>query len=119
MDREFFSEKERVASRCTSERGETLFSDNELRLIADDISKRIIEAFEYLPLSEITFLLRTNSATVRSFIEGGKMPSVEVLLGINRITGVSIDWILTGKGEKHPSLVEVFNSLEGTALVKS
>jgi hypothetical protein len=92
----------------TSERGEKLLSDDAMRQIAADISSRIIEAFHHLPDSEITFLLKTDSATVKTLIEGEQLPSTEMLLCIHKVTGVSIDWILTGKGANCPNSVEFF-----------
>src|SRR5215213_3201087 len=96
----------------TSERGEKLFSADVLRQIAADISSRIIEAFHHLPNSEITFLLKTGSAIVKALIEGKQLPSTEMSLCIHKVTGVSIDWILTGKGAKHTNLVEFYNAFE-------
>ena len=85
----------------TSERGEVIFSVEETTRIGTAIAARIVEAFRYQPISEIAFLLKTNTEKVRSFLEGEEFPSIEMLLSIRRTTGVSIDWLLTGEGAKY------------------
>jgi hypothetical protein len=90
----------------TSEKGEVFFSEDEISQNKADIGMRIIEAFGYQPELEIAFLLKTNSITVNSFIEGEEFPPTEMLLSIHRATGVSIHWLLTGEGTKHPSFNE-------------
>jgi hypothetical protein len=81
----------------TFENGEKLFTEFEEKEIGLLIGKRILEAFNNQPISEIAFLLKTNSALIKSFTEHGKLPPTEILLGIHKLTGVSIDWLLTGK----------------------
>ena len=88
----------------TSEKGEVIFSKEETQRIKTDIARRIIEAFGYQPNSEIAFLLKTTTTTIKSFIEGEEFPPAEILLSIHKITGVSIHWLLTGEGAKNLSL---------------
>jgi hypothetical protein len=88
----------------TSEKGERLFSRNEILPIALEIGQRILEIFGYQEISKITFRLRSGSRDVNAIVNGEVLPSVELLLGIQKITGASIDWILTGKGDKFPPL---------------
>ena len=85
----------------TDEKCEKLFSKSEMECLASNISRRILEAFHFLPEREIAFLLRTNSVHIKAFIEDGELPSTEMLLSIHKVTGVSIDWILTGQGAKY------------------
>lgn len=84
----------------TSERSERLFSQNEMLPAALDIGRRILEIFGYQEISKIIFRLKSNSREINEVINGDALPSVELLLGIQKMTGASIDWILTGKGNK-------------------
>ena len=84
----------------TSEKGEHLFSRNELLPAALDIGRRILEIFGYQEISKIIFRLKSNSREINEVINGEALPSAELLLGIQKTTGASIDWILTGKGSK-------------------
>jgi hypothetical protein len=84
----------------TSERGEKIISVSEMSQIKNSVGRRIVEAFNYHPDSEIAFLLKTNSKTVKSFTEGEELPATQILLSIHKITGVSIHWLLTGEGTK-------------------
>jgi hypothetical protein len=86
----------------TSEKGERIFSADEMKQIKNNIGRRIIEVFNYQPNLEIAFLLRSSCKTVKSITEGEDFPPVEMLLCIHKITGVSIHWLLTGEGAKHP-----------------
>jgi hypothetical protein len=88
----------------TSEKQKTLLSKKEIQQITIGIKKRIAETFDYLSNKEIACLLKTNTATVKSFTEDGELPTIEILLCIHKVTGVSIEWILTGKGEKYTDL---------------
>ena len=91
----------------TSEKGEKLFIKSEIDEIGVEIGKRIVEAFNYQPDTEIAFLLKTNSDTIKSFTEDGKLPPTEILLGIHKLTGVSIDWLLTGKASPSAKVVKL------------
>jgi hypothetical protein len=84
----------------TSEEGERLFSKNEMLPAALDIGRRILELFGYQEISKIIFRLKSNSREINEVINGDALPSAELLLGIQKMTGASIDWILTGHGNK-------------------
>src|SRR5438309_9320633 len=85
----------------TSERGEKLLSRDEMLPLALEIGRRLIEVFGYHGISNIVFRLKSNSCEINSIINGEILPSTELLLGIHRVTGVSIDWLLTGVGAKY------------------
>jgi len=84
----------------TSEPGERLFSREELQETSFDIGERMLSLFGFQKLSDIVLRLRMNSHDLIAVIEGEQMPSVEMLLGIQTLTGASIDWMLTGKGRR-------------------
>jgi hypothetical protein len=82
---------------ATSERLEKLISDDEIRRITSAVGSRIIEAFNYRSEYEIAVLLKTSCKTVWCLTAGEELPPVEMLLCIHKLTGVSIDWLLTGE----------------------
>ena len=84
----------------TSELGEKLFTRNEILPISLEIGRRIMEIFGYHRISNIVFRLKSTSAEINAVINGQSLPSTELLLGIQKVTNASIDWILTGKGAK-------------------
>ena len=84
----------------TSEKGERLFAREEILPISLEIGRRIMEIFGYQRISDIVFRLKSTSAEINAVINGQNLPSTELLLGINKTTNASIDWILTGKGAK-------------------
>lgn len=67
--------------------------------MANDFSERLGEAFDFATMAAIARRLGVPHATIRNYF-GGRMPSPEVLIKIARETSVSLNWLLTGKGEK-------------------
>lgn len=86
----------------TSEKEPEILSNDELGNIKREIGKRIVEAFNYHPDSEIAYLLKTSCKTITACTEGDEFPPVEILLSIHRATDVSLHWLLTGEGTKRP-----------------
>ncbi|HMJ07963.1 MAG TPA: helix-turn-helix domain-containing protein [Pyrinomonadaceae bacterium] len=62
-------------------------------------SERLGEAFDFATMAAIARRLGVPHATVRNYF-GGRMPSPEVLIKIAGETNVSLNWLLTGSGEK-------------------
>jgi transcriptional regulator with XRE-family HTH domain len=92
----------------TSEPCRPFLSESDLEWMRVDVGRRIAEAFDHQSDREIACILKTSCKTVSAFIAGDEFPSVEMLLLIYRVTGVSIDWLLTGEGMKSnapPSVV--------------
>lgn len=85
----------------TSEPGERLVSRKEILPISLEIGRRLLDVFGYQRIRTLVFRLKTNSHELRSIINGEKLPSTELLIGIQRATGVSIDWLLTGEGPQY------------------
>lgn len=86
----------------TSEKGEKLVSKQDLVPVSAEIGRRILEIFGYQKISNIVFRLKSTKREIEQVIDNGEMPSVELLLAIHEITGASLHWILTGKGDKFP-----------------
>ena len=91
----------------TSEKGERLISRAEVLPIALDIGRRILEVFGYQKISNIVFRLRSTSAEIGAVVNGESLPSTELLLGIHKTTGASIDWLLTGNGTKFLPVLQI------------
>ena len=85
------------------ERAEKFITPIEMDHIKADIGRRIVEAFNYHPDSEIAFILKTSCKIVSSFTEGEDLPPTEILLEIQKATGISLHWLLTGDGTKYPT----------------
>lgn len=86
----------------TSEKGEKLISKDETLNTALDIGGRLLEVFGYQKISNIIFKLKSNPQEINAVLNGEALPSTELLLGIQKVTGVSIDWLLTGQGARYP-----------------
>ena len=84
----------------TSEKGERLFSDDEILPMNLEIGRRLMEVFGNQEISNITFRLRSTAQEIDDILDGRLLPSCELLLGIRKLTGVSLDWLLTGEGPK-------------------
>lgn len=51
---------------------------------------------------EIGKRLGVTPTTVGNLVNGIKLPSMDTAIHIAMVTGVSVDWLMTGKGEKRP-----------------
>lgn len=65
--------------------------------------KRIVEAFGTDNGAEIARLVEVNRQAVYRWRDRDTEPAQENLLKITKCTGVTLDWLLTGKGEKFPA----------------
>lgn len=90
----------------TSERGERLFDRNAIVSAKLAVAQRILEVFGNQDISNIVFRLRSTRREIDAVLDGTILPSCEMLMGIRRITGVSLDWLLTGEGEPFPVRIE-------------
>ncbi|MEQ1923792.1 MAG: hypothetical protein ABL952_14900 [Pyrinomonadaceae bacterium] len=95
------SYRDRYEPMCeTSEEGERLFTRESIQMTSFDIGERILSLFGYQTLTNVVFRLRVDSHALSAVIDGDELPSAEMLLGIQKLTGASIDWILTGRGRQ-------------------
>jgi hypothetical protein len=65
-----------------------------------DLHSRICEACGNRSISEIGRLTGTNHETARRYIRGITVPPPKFLAAVSELSGVSIHWLLCGKGEK-------------------
>jgi len=62
--------------------------------------ERLGRIFDYGSMADIARRLSLPHATVRNYF-GGRLPAPEVLIKIADVTNVSLNWLLTGKGEMY------------------
>lgn len=67
-------------------------------MMSDEFTQRLQRAFDYASMAEIARRIGVPHATVRNYFQG-RMPAPEVLIKIANETNVSLNWLLTGKGE--------------------
>jgi hypothetical protein len=92
----------------TSERRKIVVAEEETKRMKSEIGSRIVEAFDYRSVAKIASLLRISNKTVKSYIVGDEFPTIEILLDIHRLTGSSLDWLLTGRETKQESRAHSF-----------
>lgn len=67
---------------------------------AEDFTKRLRQIFNDASMAEIARMLDLPHATIRNYF-GGRLPAPDVLIRIAAETNVSLNWLLTGKGEMY------------------
>ena len=80
----------------TLERTQQLFTEERVDRVRMGTANRVLEAFDHRPVMEIAAALKIDCETVRSVISGDALPATEMLIAIKEVTGVSIDWLLSG-----------------------
>lgn len=68
--------------------------------VGDKFQDRFSDLFGGASMAQIARRLNIPHATVRNYF-GGRMPSPEVLIKIADETNVSLNWLLTGRGEMY------------------
>lgn len=76
------------------------FTPDETEEMLREFSMRFQEAFRGLNPTDIGRRLKTTDATVRPYLEGKRFPIFEFLVYTHIQTGVSLDWLILGKGKK-------------------
>jgi hypothetical protein len=94
----------------TSEKGEKLIQRQDMLPIALEVGRRIMEVFGYQQISNIVFRLKSSHDEIDSVINGNSLPTTELLRGIHRVTGASIDWLLTGQGTKYMNVLQIVDN---------
>jgi transcriptional regulator with XRE-family HTH domain len=74
---------------------------------AEDFSKRFNEllaerGWDSLPDIELSKKLRRSNTTVWNWKNGIKLPSLDTAIDLAIFFDVCVDWLLTGRGDKHP-----------------
>lgn len=68
--------------------------------VNSDFVRRLDRTFEHEMMSDVARRLGIPHATVRNYYQG-RLPAPEVLIKIANVTNVSLNWLLTGKGEMY------------------
>ena len=66
--------------------------------------ERLHAAFDYESMADVARRLKIPHATVRNYYQG-RLPAPEVLIKIANETGVSLNWLLIGTGDKYEGQV--------------
>ena len=69
-------------------------------MVNKDFVLRLDRTFEHEMMSDVARRLGIPHATVRNYYQG-RLPAPEVLIKIANVTNVSLNWLLTGKGEMY------------------
>jgi AcrR family transcriptional regulator len=67
--------------------------------------ERLDKAFSGAKMSDVARRLNIPHATVRNYYKTGRLPAPDVLIKIANETGVSLNWLLLGKGEMYAGQV--------------
>ncbi|MCC6824575.1 MAG: helix-turn-helix domain-containing protein [Acidobacteria bacterium] len=63
--------------------------------------ERLHLTFEHRSMAEVGRMLGVPHATIRNYYQEGRLPSAEVLIKIANTTNVSLNWLLTGRGDMY------------------
>ena len=66
-----------------------------------DFVNRLRIAFDNASMAEVARRLKIPHATVRNYYKEARLPAPEVLIKIARETGVSLNWLLLGTGDRY------------------
>ncbi len=69
-------------------------------MVNKDFVLRLDRTFEHEMMSDVARRLGIPHATVRNYYQG-RLPAPEVLIKIANVTNVSLNWLLTGKGDMY------------------
>lgn len=61
-------------------------------------AKRLRRAFDDASNAEIARRITTTDSTIKSYMDGDRLPVGEMLLRITAATGINLHWLLTGRG---------------------
>ncbi|MBK9529236.1 MAG: helix-turn-helix domain-containing protein [Acidobacteria bacterium] len=64
-----------------------------------DFVLRLIRTFDGATMAVVARRLGIPHATVRNYYKEGRLPAPDVLIKIANVTGVSLNWLLLGRGE--------------------
>lgn len=97
---------------------EERFSAEELNERMREFSIRFNDVFRGLSNAEIARRCKTTDSVIKNYIEAKRFPNVELLLQIQRATGVNLNWLLTGKGSRRIDVGDVFTEEEEREIQK-
>lgn len=99
-------------------RAEERFSEGEMEDIRRAFSLRFASLFPGMNKTEIARRLKTTDTVVGNYTDGKRLPTAELLLQVERTTGVNVHWLLTGKGQKRVEFANIFTEAEENEIQK-
>ena len=69
--------------------------------IKNEFISRLNRTFDNASMAVVARRLKIPHATVRNYYKEGRLPAPEVLIKIANETAISLNWLLTGKGEMY------------------
>jgi transcriptional regulator with XRE-family HTH domain len=109
-----FSDSPGKAGSNDSER----FSEQEMAEIKKGFAKRLREGFGNASNAEIARRCKTNDTTIKPYADGDRLPIAEMLIQMHRASGVSLDWLLLGKGGKRVETGNIFTEEEEAEIAR-
>jgi transcriptional regulator with XRE-family HTH domain len=94
------------------------FSDAEMAEIKKCFAKRLREAFGNASNAEIARRCKTADTTIKPYADGERLPIAEMLIQMHRASGVSLDWLLLGKGGKRVETGNIFTEEEEAEIAR-
>lgn len=76
------------------------FSADEQQLMREEFALRLKIAFDNASNAEIARRLKTTDATVKMYTDAMRLPVYEILVEIARVTGINLNWLMTGRGSQ-------------------
>ena len=82
-------------------------SQNKIKAFSDRFNEGLADkGWQHLPDSELCKKFGKGNTTVWNWKNAVKMPAIETAIDIAIVLDVCVDWLLTGRGRKHPSVVD-------------
>ena len=92
------------------------FTESELETMRREFALRLKSLFPGLTDADIARRLKIAQSTVKNYFDGERLPNPDVLIQIERVTGVNLHWLLTGKGSRRVEKGDLFSEEEETAV---
>jgi len=72
----------------------------------EQFPERLSEAINERSLSTFARTADVSETVLRKYLDGKSTPNLERLLGIAKAANVTVQWLVTGSGPKHPGTVD-------------
>jgi transcriptional regulator with XRE-family HTH domain len=80
-------------------------SQNKIKAFSSRFNEVLVDkGWHHLPDSELCKKFGKGNTTVWNWKNAVKMPAIETAIDIAIVLDVCVDWLLTGRGHKHPDL---------------
>lgn len=76
---------------------------------------RLRECIVDEPVASFARRCRLSEGLIRAYLKGEKQPGMERLVAIAEVAGVTLDWLATGRGQKHRREAQPRATIEDSA----